>query len=91
MTHPTLAALGDDPGGPLHISRPSGHADASPDVLPELHARLTRSWAGPPAAAARRLATYRDARSMYDDVSMAALTAFGIPELIDAALTHTVR
>ena len=41
MSQPTLAALGDDSGGPLHLSRtggsPSDHADASPDVLRRLH------------------------------------------------------
>ena len=41
--------------------------------------------AGPQAAAARRLSSYTEARSKYDDVSLAALAAFGIPELIKAA------
>jgi membrane associated rhomboid family serine protease len=41
--------------------------------------------AGPTAAAAQRLSIYTEARSKYDDVSMAALAAFGIPELIKAA------
>jgi membrane associated rhomboid family serine protease len=38
--------------------------------------------AGPAAAAARRLSIYQEARSKYDDVSLAALGVFGIPELI---------
>jgi membrane associated rhomboid family serine protease len=46
MTQPTLAALGDDSGGPLHLSRtgstPSDHAGASPDVLRALHADWVR-------------------------------------------------
>lgn len=46
MTHPTLAALGDDPGGPFHVDRTGGSAsgqpDASPDVLRELHAAWVR-------------------------------------------------
>lgn len=41
--------------------------------------------AGPTSAAARRLSLYREARSKYDDVSLAALAAFGIPVLIKAA------
>ena len=52
---------------------------------------IDKVMAGPPAAAARRLATYRDARSMYDDVSVAALTAVGIPELIDEAEREQAR
>jgi hypothetical protein len=41
--------------------------------------------AGSPADAARRLSIYTEARSKYDDVSLTALAAFGIPELIKAA------
>ena len=41
--------------------------------------------AGPQSAAARRLSIYTEARSKYDDVSIAALAAFGIPELIKVA------
>jgi hypothetical protein len=41
--------------------------------------------AGSPADAARRLSIYMEARSKYDDVSFAAMAAFGIPELVKSA------
>jgi len=41
--------------------------------------------AGPAAAAARRLSVYQEARSKYDDVSMAVLAPLGIPDLIKSA------
>jgi membrane associated rhomboid family serine protease len=47
--------------------------------------------AGPPSAAARRLSIYAEARSKYDDISLAVLAAFGIPELIKAAERETAR
>ena len=47
--------------------------------------------AGPSADAARRLSIYTEARSKYDDVSLTALAAFGIPELIKAAEQDPAR
>ncbi|HVQ41228.1 MAG TPA: rhomboid family intramembrane serine protease [Vicinamibacterales bacterium] len=47
--------------------------------------------AGSPADAARRLSLYMEARSKYDDVSFAALAAFGIPELVKATEQDPAR
>ena len=46
---------------------------------------IDKVTSGRPTDAARRLSTYRAARSMYADVSSAALAAFGIPDLIKSA------
>ena len=47
--------------------------------------------AGPQSDAARRLSLYTEARSKYDDVSLTALAAFGIPELIKATEQDPAR
>jgi phosphatidylglycerophosphatase A len=82
MTEPTLAALGGDSGGPLHLSRTgsaaSDRADASPDVLRALHADWVRQLRNQVIAGSVVLAAFVVVSRLIDGASGSILLFLGL-------------